>query len=84
LLVKLYQPQQGSIRLSDIELEKFDNSTLRPKIAYLPNNPSFFNTSLGNNIVYPEIYQKNVHYEKLEKIAKSLGIKEFIDKLPNR
>jgi ABC-type multidrug transport system fused ATPase/permease subunit len=57
---------------------------LRKKIVYLPNNPSFFNTSLGNNIVYPEIYQKKVHQPKLEKIAKKLGIEKLIDKLPNR
>jgi ABC-type multidrug transport system fused ATPase/permease subunit len=84
LIVKLYQPQQGSIKLDNINLEKFDNSTLRSKIAYLPNNPSFFNTSLGDNIVYPDVYQESVHKEKLEKIVKNLGIKEFVDKLPSR
>jgi len=84
LIVKLYQPQKGVIKLNNTELEKFDNSALRKKIAYLPNNPSFFNTRLGDNIVYPETYQENIHEEKLEKVAKKLGIKEFIDKLPNR
>ena len=82
LIVKLYQPQQETIKLSDTELEKIDNSVLRKKIIYLPNNPSFFNTSLGDNIVYPEVYQETIHKEKLEIIAKKLEIKEFIDKLP--
>ena len=84
LIVKLYRPQQGVIKINNSKLEKFDNSILRKKVVYLPNNPSFFNTSLGDNIVYPEVYQENIHKEKLEKIAKKLGIKEFIDKLPNR
>ena len=84
LIVKLYQPQQGVIKLDDIKLEKIDNSALRKKVLYLPNYPSFFNTSLGNNIVYPDTYQANIHKEKLETIAKKLGVKEFIDKLPNR
>lgn len=84
LIVKLYQPQQGVIKLDNSKLEKIDNLALQEKIIYLPNNPSFFNTSLGDNIVYPDTYQENIHREKLEKIAKKLGIKEFIDKLPNR
>ena len=84
LIVKLYHPQQGVIKLNDTELEKIDNSALQEKIAYLPNNPSFFNASLGDNIVYPEAYQEDIHREKLEKIAKKLGIKAFIDQLPSR
>ncbi|CAJ0761146.1 16105_t:CDS:2 [Entrophospora sp. SA101] len=84
LIIKLYQPQQGVIKLGNAKLEKIDNSALREKIIYLPNNPFFFNTSLGDNIVYPDTYQENIHQEKLENIAKKLGIEEFIDKLPNR
>jgi len=84
LIVKLYKPQQGVIKLNNIELEKIDNSALRQRIIYLPSHPYFFNTSLGDNVVYPENYQENIHKEKLEKIAKKLGIKEFVDKLPNR
>jgi ATP-binding cassette, subfamily B, multidrug efflux pump len=84
LIVKLYQPQQGIIKLNDSELKKVDNSALRKKISYLPNNPSFFNANLGDNIVYPETYQENIHKEKLEQITKKLGIREFIDQLPNR
>jgi len=84
LIVKLYQPQKGTIKLDETEIEKIDNTILRKKIVYLPNNPSFFNTSLGNNIVYPDLYQEKIHKQKLENIAKKLGGKDFIDKLPNR
>ncbi|CAG8771565.1 16102_t:CDS:2, partial [Racocetra fulgida] len=54
------------------------------KIVYLANHPYFFNTSLGNNIVYPETYQENLHREALEVTAQKLGIREFIDHLPYR
>ncbi|CAI2171415.1 8198_t:CDS:2 [Funneliformis geosporum] len=84
LMLKLYQPQKGVIELNNIELKKIDNSNLREKMVYLPNSPSFFNTSLGDNIVYPEVYQENIHQEKLEQIAQKLEIKEFIDGLPKR
>ena len=84
LIVKLYRPQQGVIKLDNIGLEEFDNSVLKKRVIYLPSNPFFFNTSLGDNIVYPEVYQENNHKEILEKIAKKLGIKELIDKLSNR
>nr|CAG8557813.1 10663_t:CDS:10 [Entrophospora candida] len=84
LLVKLYRPQKGFIKLDSTDLEKFDNSALRSKIAYLPNNPSFFNASLGDNIVYPKAYRENIHKEKLEKIAKNLGVEEFVNKLPRQ
>ncbi|CAJ0749197.1 12217_t:CDS:10 [Entrophospora sp. SA101] len=39
---------------------------------------------LGNNILYPDLYQETIHKKKLEKIAKKLGMKEFMDKLPAR
>ncbi|CAI2178344.1 18141_t:CDS:2, partial [Funneliformis geosporum] len=65
-------------------LEKIDNSALRQRIVYLPSHPYFFNTGLGDNVVYPENYQENIHKEKLEKVAKKLGIKELVDKLPNQ
>jgi ABC-type multidrug transport system fused ATPase/permease subunit len=84
LLVKLYQPQQGNIKLDNVALEKIDSSALREKIIYLPNNPSFFNTSLGNNLVYPETYRANLHAKKLETIAQKLGVKELIDQFPDR
>ncbi|KLL01703.1 MAG: ABC transporter, MsbA-related [Mycoplasmataceae bacterium RC_NB112A] len=84
LILKLYQPQQGSIKLDNVNLEKIDNSALREKIIYLPNNPSFFNASLGNNIVYPETYQPKIHEKKLENIAKNLGIKGLIDQFLHR
>jgi ABC-type multidrug transport system fused ATPase/permease subunit len=84
LIVKLYYPQKGNIKLNENDLGKIENSALREKIIYLPNHPSFFNTDLGNNIVYPDTYQETIHQKKLENIAKKLGIKEFIDKLPNR
>jgi len=84
LIVKLYQPQKGNIKLNGNDLAKIDNSVLREKIIYLPNHPFFFNASLGNNIVYPEIYQENVYKKKLENIIEELGIEKFIDKLPNR
>jgi arsenate reductase-like glutaredoxin family protein len=50
----------------------------------LSSHPSFFNTNLGNNIVYPDIYQKNIHQEKLEKIIQKLGIEGLINQLPDR
>lgn len=84
LIVKLYYPQKGNIKLDENDLREIDNFALREKIIYLPNHPFFFNTSLGNNIVYPEIYREDVHQKKLENIAKKLGIEEFIDKLPKR
>jgi ABC-type bacteriocin/lantibiotic exporter with double-glycine peptidase domain len=84
LIVKLYYPQRGNIKLDENDLAEINNSALREKIIYLPNHPFFFNTSLGDNIVYPEIYQEDIHKKKLESIAKKLGIKEFIDKLPKR
>ncbi|CAG8646154.1 12018_t:CDS:2, partial [Ambispora gerdemannii] len=84
LMIKLYQPQSGEIKLNSNKQENIANSAWQKKIVYLPNHPYFFNTSLGNNIVYPDTYQANTHQEKLENTAQKLGITEFIDKLPHR
>jgi len=84
LIVKLYQPQGGTIKLNENETEKIVSSALQRKIIFLPNNPYFFYARLGDNIVYPHKYQESLHKENLENITRKLGIMEFIDKLPRR
>lgn len=84
LIVGLYQPQEGTIKLNENETEKITSSILQRKIIFLPNNPYFFHARLGDNIVYPYKYQESLHKENLENIARKLGIMEFIDKLPRR
>ncbi|CAG8514795.1 2644_t:CDS:10, partial [Cetraspora pellucida] len=75
-------------------LSRFDSDTTTIGTLAQENEGKMGNTLMfgglgdfgcsGNNIVYPETYQENLHREKLEETAQKLGIREFIDHLPYR
>jgi len=52
LLMRLYDPKEGSVMLDDINLKDIDIKKLYNQIAIIPQNPDLFNVSLGDNIAY--------------------------------
>ncbi len=50
LLSGLLEPQRGEIRLEDVNLFQFQPFWLRSNIAYLPQEPVFFDGSLRENL----------------------------------
>lgn len=52
LLLRLYQPQSGSIFLDAISLDEIDETLLHEIISVIPQDPSLFDRSLQENISY--------------------------------
>lgn len=50
LLMGLYQPQGGTIRLDGIDLRQWDPERLRQHTAYLPQQPELFSASIADNL----------------------------------
>ena len=52
LLIKLFDYNEGSIKINNIELRDISIKSLRNIITYIPQHPKLFNRSLYSNIVY--------------------------------
>ena len=52
LLLRFYDPQQGSIRFDGVELTKLDPAELRRRIAMVPQDPVIFGADAWENIRY--------------------------------
>ena len=80
LLLKLYEPESGTIMVDDIDLAQLDPSELRRQTAYVPQEVSLFNTSLRANIVYKKPSASN---EALLHAAHIGLVSEFVNHHPH-
>jgi len=79
LLLKLYEPQSGSILIDDIDIAQIDPADLRRQVSYVPQEVSLFNTSLRANIVYKK---PSVDNEALLRAAHVGLVSEFVNHHP--
>ena len=79
LLLRLYNPLSGEIRLNGINISKFEMNEFRNQIGYVSQTPFLFNGTIKENITIGGIFSE----EKINEICESVGIDEFIKKLPN-
>ncbi|KAJ9458003.1 ATP-dependent permease MDL1 [Diplonema papillatum] len=52
LLLKLYLPRKGTLRLEGVDLMSIPNSQLRKLVAYVPQDPLLFGDTVLNNILF--------------------------------
>ncbi|GAA0125963.1 ABC transporter ATP-binding protein [Clostridium sp. CTA-19] len=75
LILKLYNPQGGRILVDDLDIENFDEYTLRKNISILDQQPMVFKGSIRENFKYicPSI--SNI---EIESICKKVFIHNYI------
>jgi ATP-binding cassette subfamily B protein len=79
ILNRLYEIQQGSIRIDGIELPAYSLPALRSKIGVVLQDVFLFAGSIYDNIT---LHNKNIRKEQVEEAAKLIGIHDFIMQLP--
>ena len=52
LILRLYTPDSGSIRVGDVPIEQLDLGTLRRRIGYVPQEAFLFSESIEENILF--------------------------------
>jgi ABC transporter fused permease/ATP-binding protein len=79
LLLRLYDPEQGAIRLDGRDLRSLDARWLRTQIGTVAQEPVLFSTAVAANIRYgrPEATD-----EEIEAAARAANAHEFISELP--
>ena len=79
LLLRFYDPQEGSITLDGVEIRQLDLHTLRDAIGIVPQDTVIFAANAMENIRYGRIDATD---EEIIASARMAAAHEFIEKLP--
>ncbi|QHE85467.1 ABC transporter transmembrane domain-containing protein [Hydrogenophaga sp. BPS33] len=79
LLLRYYDPAQGSIRLDGVPIHQLDLHALRQRIGIVPQDPVIFSSSAMENIRYGK---PGASDDEVRAAAQAAFADEFIDKLP--
>ena len=79
LLLRFYDPTSGTISLDGRDLRSITLNSLRESVAFVPQEPVLFGTSLRENIAYG---RPGASTEEIEAAARAAGAHGFIQDLP--
>jgi len=79
LLLRLLDPDSGSIRLDDHDLRELALDDLRRHVVLVDQEPFVFHTTIGDNIRYARPDASN---DEVRAAAMAAGIDEFVTRLP--
>lgn len=79
LLAGVLQPTQGSIVVNNHAIEKISMSSWRKQVAYLPQSPHIFSTTLRNNLTF---YQPDATEEEIAHALELVGLTSLVTELP--
>lgn len=80
LLQHIYPIQSGRIRIGDYDIAQISNQSLRRRIGTVPQQIELFAGSIVENIAVGDLHPD---MKRIVDLAEQLGLKEFIEKLPN-
>ncbi len=81
LLLRFYDTQQGAIYINNTPLKKIKMTSLRRKIAYIPQDPPIFSATVYENIKFGN---PNATHEEVIKVSKQSLVHDFVDKMPDK
>ena len=81
LLLKFYEPQEGSISVGEHNLNRVSNKVWRQHCGVVMQEGYIFNDTIAGNIA---IGEDDIDYERLEHAVEVAQIKEHIESLPLR
>lgn len=79
LMLRMYDPQTGSIFYDGINIKNIDLKSLRSQISYVPQDVFLFSDSVENNIGFA---LQNAGKDKVISAAKSAAVAREIDAFP--
>ncbi|MEP7167722.1 MAG: ATP-binding cassette domain-containing protein, partial [Candidatus Woesebacteria bacterium] len=76
LLMRMYDPQQGVIRVDGVDIRKLSKATLRTLIGIVPQDPLLFNNTVYYNIAYAN---SKASKEEVLTASKKAKVHEFVE-----
>lgn len=82
ILLKLRKISSGQILIGGSDINDITNEALHRNTCHLTNHPTFFRTSIAENVLYPFLYNRAEDLPRLVEAAKKTKIMSFINSLP--
>lgn len=79
LLLRLYAPSAGAIRISGSDIARVTQKSLRDAVAMVPQDPVLFHRTLAENIAYGK---RGAAREDIERAGRLAHCDEFVKNLP--
>lgn len=79
LMQHIYPIQDGQIRIGEFDIAQITNESLRRIVGTVPQQIELFAGSIAENIALGDLYPD---MERIIDLVEQLGLKEFIEKLP--
>ena len=79
MLFRLYEPQNGAVRVGDVDLRDVPVNDARRRIAMVTQDVQLFNASVRDNLTF---FDRSVSDDRLLMLLKSLGLSEWLAGLP--
>lgn len=79
LLAGVVQPTQGSIAVNNHAIETLSMPSWRKQVAYLPQSPHIFSTTLRDNLTF---YQPDATEEEIAHALELVGLTSLVTELP--
>lgn len=80
LLLRMFDPQSGVIRIDDKPLDTLNLDAYRRDVGYIPQEVLLFSDSIENNIRFGAYH--NISFEDVRQAARLAGILESIEDFP--
>lgn len=81
LILRLYDPQQGSILIDGQDIRNITQQSLHAQISLIPQDPGPFHRTLLENIRYG---RPDANQEEIELAARGADAHEFIERMPSQ
>jgi ATP-binding cassette, subfamily B, bacterial MsbA len=82
LLLRFYEIDSDKIIIDGVDIKNFKISSLRNRIAFISQEPTFFNDTILKNISYGK--NKKINKNDIYNICKKVRIDHYIQKLPKK
>lgn len=79
ILAGLNDPESGTITVNGTTVSTLKDPRWQHQIAYIPQDPHIFNTTLRNNIAF---YKPDAPQEEIERICSLMGLDSLLAELP--
>ncbi|WP_246627385.1 ABC transporter ATP-binding protein [Paenibacillus solanacearum] len=80
LLLRFYDPQEGSIRLGGTELHEAKLHELRSRVGMVTQNIEIFQGTVRDNLTF---FDDSIGDERIMQVLSELGLETWVDSLPN-
>lgn len=79
LLFRLYDPQEGAVRLGGVDLRDSQLSSIRSRVGMVTQDIHLFHASLRNNLT---LFDNSIPDERIEEVLRDLGLEAWYRSLP--